>query len=287
VLLAITQALNRNIIIYQYTHRQHDVNPAEIDIHEECRNQCRSSIILACIEQHPESLVKLDERGDLPLHILLNNKSSSIDIALMMIGTYPAALQHRDYIGKLQLHIECEKQCRSSIISQCIELYAESLAIVDGSGYLPLHWLILSKSSSVEDVLMMIEKYPAALQHQCKQGYLPLHMESYAQCRSAIILKCIELFPEGLSVASEETLCLPLHLLLANDLSMIDDALTMIEKYPAALQHRDKGGDLPLRYECMSQCRPSIIMRCIELYPEGLSVASEETLCTIAFTVSE
>jgi hypothetical protein len=313
MLLAIKEALDRNRIMYQQAHQQHDASLAEIDIHAECRNQCRSSIILTCIDQHPESLVKLDERGDLPLHILLNNKSSSIDIALMMIGTYPAALQHRNNIRDLPLHIECRYQCRSSIISRFIELYPEALAIADGRGYLPLHSLIQSKSSSVaddsmmiekypaalryqtklgylplhwqlyqsssvEDALMVIEKYPAALRHQTKRGYLPLHIECYTQCRSAIISKCIELYPEGLAVAIEGTLRLPLHLLVLNKLSMIDDALTMIEKYPAALQHRDKGGDLPLRYECMSQCRPSIIMRCIELYPESVD---DDIICLI------
>jgi ankyrin repeat protein len=258
--------LNRNRRIYQHTRQEHDSNPAEIDIHDICENQCRSSIILTYIEQCPQSLARTDKHGDLPLHILLFNESS-IDIALMVIEKYSAALQHRNYIGNLPLHIECKNRCRSAIISRCIELYPEALAIADGSGCLPLHLLILNKSSSVEDALMMIEKNQATLQHQTKQGYLPLHMECYGRCRSSIILRCIEMYPEGLKVAAE-TGYLPLHLLVRNDLSTIDDALTMIEKYPAALQHRDIHSNLPLHIECKKQCRPSIIMRCIELYPE-------------------
>jgi hypothetical protein len=225
--------------MYQQTHHQHDANPAEIDIHKECKNQCRSSIILTCIDQHPESLAIADDHGRLPLHILLSNTSSSIDIALMMIEKYPAALQHRDNFDYLPLHIECENQCRPSIISQCIERYPEALTIADGEGYLPLHWLIRSKSSSVEDALMMIEKYPAALQHRDRYGYLPLHMECFGRCRPTIISQCIDLYPEGLAVATEETLRLPLHWLLYSKSSWIEDALLMIEKYPAALQHRD------------------------------------------------
>jgi hypothetical protein len=187
----------------------------------------------------------------------------------MMIEKYPAALKHRDNIGNLPLHIECENQCRSSIISQCIELYPEGLAVADdGLGCLPLHWLIRSESSSAEDALMMIEKYPAALRHPSRLGYLPLHLECYCRCRLSIISRCIELYPEGL--ATEETLQLPLHLLLWNYQSTIGDTLTMIERYPAALQHRDKYGYLPLHIESKNQCRPSIIMRCIELYPESV-----------------
>jgi hypothetical protein len=283
--------LNRNRRMYQQTHHQHDANPAEIDIHKECKNQCRSSIILTCIDNHPESLAIADDHGRLPLHILLRNTSSSIDIALIMIEKYPAALQHRDYIGDLPLHHECKNQCRSSIISRCIELYPEALAIADGQGFLPLHLLIpsivpekyigvaiRSESSSVEDALMMIEKYPAALQHRDYFGYLPLHIECRNRCRSAVISKSIELYPEGLAVAIEETLYLPMHMLLSNELSIIDDALTMIEKYPAALQHQTQRGHLPLHIECFRRCRSTIISKCIELYPEGLAVASEETL---------
>jgi hypothetical protein len=256
--------------MYQQTLQQHDANPAEIDIHEECKNQCRSSIILTCIDQHPESLAIADEHGRLPLHILLRNKSSSIDVALMMIEKYPPALQHWNYIGDLPLHIECCDHRRSSIISRCIELYPEALAIADGHGFLPLHWLMSSESSTVADALMMIEKYPAALQHQSKRGHLPLHIECQNQCRSSIISRCIELYPEGLAMTDDDRLHLPLHVLLSNYKSTIDDALTMIEKYPAALQHRDKYGYLPLHAECYKECRPSIIMRCIELYPESV-----------------
>jgi ankyrin repeat protein len=202
----------------------------------------------------------------------------------MMIEKYPAALQHRDNFDYLLLHIECKNQCRPSIISQCIERYPEALAIADGQGYLPLYWLIRSKSSSVEDALMMIEKYPAALQHRDRYGYLPLHIECRNRCRSAVISKSIELYPEGLAVAIEETLYLPMHMLLSNELSTIDDALTMIEKYPAALQHRDRYGDLPLHIECKNQCRSSIISKCIELYSE---LVDDDIICSIFDKINE
>jgi hypothetical protein len=175
-------------------------------MHEECENQFRLYVMLQYIKQHPESLAIADNCGDLPLHILLIKRSSSIDIALMMIGKNPAALQHRDNFGNLPLHIECLNQCRSSIISQCIELYPEALAIhvADGQGYLPLHSLIHSKSSTVKDALMMIEKYPAPLQHPNYICCLPLRIECSYQCRPSIIMRCIELYPESVD---DDTIC--------------------------------------------------------------------------------
>jgi hypothetical protein len=89
---------------------------------------------------------------------------------------------------KHYIHVECEWECRPAII----------LLEADCKGYLPLHMLLCSWTSSTEDALMMIEKYPAALQHPIKIGSLPLPIELIIQCRSSIILKCIELYPEAL-----------------------------------------------------------------------------------------
>jgi hypothetical protein len=44
----------------------------------------------------------------------------------------------------------------------------------------------------------MIEKLPAALTCRIHCGYLPLHLEFMNQCRSSIISKSIELYPETL-----------------------------------------------------------------------------------------
>jgi hypothetical protein len=51
----------------------------------------------------------------------------------------------------------------------------------------------------------------------------------------------------------------------------IEDELLMIEKYPAALKHRDVNGNLPIHVECEKLFRSAIISKCIELYPESLA----------------
>jgi len=45
-----------------------------------------------------------------------------------------------------------------------IDLYPEALGKADVLGCLPLHTLFRNVSSSIEDALMMMEKFPAALQ---------------------------------------------------------------------------------------------------------------------------
>jgi hypothetical protein len=76
---------------------------------------------------------------------------------------------------------------------------------------------------------MMMEKYSAALRNPNEYGHLPLHVECSIRCRSAIILKCIELYSEALADAQGYLL---LHRLLDNESSSIKDALMMMmEKY--------------------------------------------------------
>jgi hypothetical protein len=101
-------------------------------LQEECNNQCRLSILMQYILAYPESLAMINMDGHIPLHLLLWNDSSSMDVALMMIEEYPGALYHRNSKNeRLPLHIECHHQCRPIIIAKCIELYPESLAVID------------------------------------------------------------------------------------------------------------------------------------------------------------
>jgi hypothetical protein len=196
---------------------------------------------------------------------------------------------HQKYpeIDEYALHKECKNQCRPSVVVQYIEVYPQTLAmnesfcsleprsVVTG---LPLHWLLRNQFSSFNLALMMIDKYPAALQYMING--LPLHIECRNQCRSVIISKCIELYPKALAEMDEKGY-LPLHSLLANALlsSSIDDALVMIEKYPAAVKLELRlQGILPIHLECMNRCRPTIISKCIELYPESLD---NNTILTI------
>jgi ankyrin repeat protein len=291
---AIEEALKRNQERSKETHKQaiqQKVATTAFAIHQECRHQCRSFILLQYVALCPQALAAVDEDGYLPLHLLLSNKLSSIDDALIMIEKFPAALQHQTNSGQLPLHIECERQCRSIIITKCIELYPEALAKADNSVCLPLHILLLMKSSSIDAALLMIEKYPAALVNRNNDGWLPLHLECMNQRRLAILSKCIDQYPEALS-KNDLFGYLPLVLLSISSYtdeygysfmsphksrsmkpSSTDDVLMMIEMYPEALHHPTNDGWLPLHLECDRKCRLPIISKSIELYPESLGIA--------------
>jgi hypothetical protein len=168
-----------------------------LPLHIECRYQRRLAVISKCIVLYPESLAIADEHGNFPLHFLFREMTSSVDSALLVIEKYPEALRHQNSLSYLPIHIECQYQCRLSVISKCIELYPESLATADEHGHLPLHTLLMNKLSCVNAALLIIDKYPGALKHRGNYGHLPYTFEHWYHFRPSILLKCIELYPES------------------------------------------------------------------------------------------
>jgi hypothetical protein len=233
-----------------------------MNIREECKTLSRPSIILQFIERCPKSLSKVDVEGNLPIHVLLKNAKSSVEVAVMMMEKYPAALQHQNSYGHLRLRTECKYQCRSFIISKCIELYhaidvaewqPEQLAVKDNRDDLPLHLLLENKTSAVEDAITT-ENYPDVLSHRNRGGDFPLHLKCKNQCRLSIISISIEK-DSKLSVCADSANDLPLHVLMRYKLSSVNDTLMIMEKFPEALGHCNREDNFPIRIECNGQCR--------------------------------
>jgi hypothetical protein len=278
-----------------------------LPLHVECMYRCRPAIISRCIELHPEALAQESENGCFPIHLLLDNLESSVDLALQMINAYPAAVKVQSKTSpllysddmricrrivyenndELPIHIECKNQCRPAIISKLIELYPASLVVKNRNGALPVHLLLQNPRSSLTLALGLIDICPETL--QCKVSgpllkrlplklMLPIHVESASQCRWPLLCKFIEFYPESLS-NSDVYENLPLHLILSNaSATAIEIPCRLIEKYPASVYHRNKDGDLPIHIECKNQCRPILISKLIALYPASISIRNSADL---------
>jgi hypothetical protein len=193
------------------------------------------------MEDSIDMLSKADQRGDLPLHRLLCNVYTTTEAALLMIDKYPAALRHQNYVGFLPLHIECGRQCRSIVISKCIELYPQSLEVGNMNGYTPLLLLIYT-NKPLTQTLELIHKCTAAVRLPTSRDYLPLHFECDKLCRPTIISKLIELYPEALSMcnksgnipwtlALQKTDCIPYIYQRRKSLTIL------LSAYPSAFYH--------------------------------------------------
>jgi ankyrin repeat protein len=67
-----------------------------------------------------------------------------------------------------------------------------------------------------------------------------------------------------------------LHDMLKNSSSSENDILQAIQDYPEALRQKDSNSYCPIQIECDKKCRPVIIWKLIELYPESLAQACKE-----------
>jgi hypothetical protein len=246
-----------------------------LPIHIECQGQCRSSVVLRCTELYPEALRMPNMWGNLPLHSALSNSAATIDVALMILNKYPEALRCGDAWNSLPIHAECYGQCRVPIILKCIELYPESLAIVDKNSCLPIHALLYKSSSPVDVALLMIKQYQTALHVVGKQGYLPIHIECDNQCRSSVISKCVERYPESASISNDDgdiPWSLALEKLTVDNICELRSSLTaLLTSYHASFYHPP---DDPLidKHEVMQDpgCRRIIL----NLLPSCLSSAA-------------
>jgi hypothetical protein len=116
----------------------------------------------------------------------------------------------------------------------------------------------------------MIDKYPAALQHQDKFKQLPLHIECRTNGRLVVVSRCIELYPESLHVSLADQLTfLPLHSLLINK-TAVECTLMLLQRCPTTALVCDGRSYFPIHFECFFHCRLSIVSKCIELCPESL-----------------
>jgi ankyrin repeat protein len=129
--------------------------------------------------------------------------------------------------------------------------------------------LLLDKSSSIETTLELIDKNQSLLRRCDHVGNLPIHIECSHQCRSRIVERFIQYFPESLVVANKYGY-LPLHEVLSLQSSPLDIALMMIDKRKRSVEHVANNGNLPLHIEVANQCRHEVIEACVKCYRHGL-----------------
>jgi hypothetical protein len=211
-----------------------------LPLHFECENMCRKAVICKYVELYPQGLSVAAEGGNLPLHIILSNILSTEEMVLMIIDMYPEAIRCPDTYGSYPIHIECLNAGRWSIISRFIELYPEAMKIPSGPQLIPLHYLMAPHMLSKCNIASLTSKYPELLD-----------IVDFCGCMIPT-----ESFPETAFI-EEGTV------------------LQLIDAYPVALQYQGCMGNLPIHIECLYEARKSVIMRCIELYPESLEIAND------------
>jgi ankyrin repeat protein len=158
------------------------INDNDIDgwtpLHYACWNKnITLNIIQLLIDAAPTTVRAVDDKGNVPLHILCANKSVDEIIAReilnLLIEKHPEAVRHATNNGTLPIYFACASRphefCRV-----LIEAYPGSERITGVIGLLPLHYACMYNTVAVVEYLYHL--YPDAINHATTNGKYPIHL---------------------------------------------------------------------------------------------------------------
>lgn len=176
--------------------------------------------------------------GHFPLHLAFKKEDSSdefsLDVASVLLDSYPEAVQIQDEDGYLPLHIACENKPSLNIIIFLLDVYPKAAQIKGTFGCLPLH-IACRNGASADVVEILLRAYPKAVQMQNIHGWLPIH----GTCETNIVRTLLEAYPDGAMVPDGDGR-LPLHSACIGGASL--------ETYPASIVAEDRPRKSPEFY---------------------------------------
>jgi len=148
------------------------------ELHEACEYQLTNKIVEVA-RHHPEFVLRVDDHGSTPLHILClgdGRKASSISSEITaqaiqaILEACPSVAREKDFHGNTPLHIACSSnQSDKHIVKLLLEAHPEAAMVCNKEGLQPLH--MACRYAPDEEVIgLLIEFYPKAVQHCIKMG---------------------------------------------------------------------------------------------------------------------
>jgi len=135
-----------------------------IALHLACKFYSSVGAISSLLRTHSNNFSlasRLDENGELPLHLLLRC-GARVDVAAVktLLTCYPNAIATRDKLaGDIPLHIALKHGCSVTVIGTLIAHFPGACVVMDGEGHSPL-FLALSNSSNDATSLSLINHSP-------------------------------------------------------------------------------------------------------------------------------
>jgi ankyrin repeat protein len=134
------------------------------------------NIVQLLIDAAPTSVRSITNDGDMPLHVLCDNKNvdetAARKILKLLIEKHPEALRHANNNGVLPIHFACGARS-PEFCRVLIEAYPGSERIANSHDMLPLHCACFLNNVAVVEYLYRL--YPDAINHATKNGRYPIH----------------------------------------------------------------------------------------------------------------
>jgi len=222
-------------------------------LNDAIHNQRGVPVVLALLRQCEDALAWVrakDADGRLPLHLVFQT------------NFFESTSYSSDNIQEVNL------------VEALVKLFPESLEVKDCTGYIPLHYAASKVPSEILELLC--DKNPASLRIEVDNTKkLPIHLlcERAKSCANLTggLQKMIELCPESL-LHPDEAGNLPLHSLLLGKHPDLQFVKILISKNPAALQHKNKSGMLPIHL-----ANDDMFLQCAQAFPGGLEERDGES----------
>ena len=101
------------------------------------------------LERWPEGVKVKNKYGMLPIHYACQIKTATLQHFQSLVEPYPEGVKVTTKNGRqLPLHIACF-DAPPDVVQYLIEKYPESINIVDGAGWLPLHVVAINSTESI------------------------------------------------------------------------------------------------------------------------------------------
>ncbi len=190
--------------------------------HYACLNlRVTEGIIQCLLEYFPDAASATDVRfGNTPLHFACRNKSTTRGIIQLLIDADPTSVGIVNNKGNMPLHILCASEGASEatlieVLKVLIEKHPELLVEkqpeavrhTNNKGHLPIHMAAMAKSP--EFLRLLIESYPGSERIGDSDGFLPLHLACYSNTFAAVKY-LYKLYPDAINHAATSGSC-PIH----------------------------------------------------------------------------
>ena len=220
--------------------------------------------------------------GELPLHVLLSNGGSGIDIDMcggMLLESYPDAAKEKRN-GSFPLELGLCAGAPDHFMILMVDIFPSAAKSSSVSQYGTMVNWACRMSKSVELTLKLIRIYPEGCAKKDANGNLPLHIccESSSQTSSQVILELIRLHPAGLQQQDKDG-NLPIHSAVERgDIITVGVIEKMLELNPAAMRIKDKQGNTPLHSaaECLKINLVAVLTAMLAAGPSAAEVKDRD-----------
>jgi ankyrin repeat protein len=226
-------------------------------LHETINSGYSTYLVKLLLQVFPESCMRRDDEGMVPLHIAINNEAPP-DVVQMILDENPMVTEIA-YDGRLPIHSALYYKAHPYVIKMILDANPKVAKILDRNGKLPIH-IACEKFNDGRDLLekldLLLLAYPESISVESANDMLPSDylkssLKPYDSGDNLIELSDLdEDFVEMMASDADENLFM-IHDTIISQYSTCLLKL-LLQVFPESSTTQDDEGMVPLHYACTS-----------------------------------